>query len=127
MTEKKEFALRKGDWLAVAVVLLLAAAIALFFFPREKQGEVFAEIYQNGEKIQTLSLAEDQSFTVTGRYTHEITVADGRISISHSDCPGEDCVHSGSIGSTGRSIVCLPNKLEIRIVSQEGDVDFVVG
>ena len=127
MTEKKEFALRKGDWLAVAVVLLLAAAIALFFFPREKQGEVFAEIYQNGEKIQTLSLAEDQSFTVTGRYTNEITVADGRISISHSDCPGEDCVHSGSIGSTGRSIVCLPNKLEIRIVSQEGDVDFVVG
>ena len=126
MKEKKEFTLRKGDWLAVALVLLLAVIVALFFFPREKQGEVFAEIYQNGEKIQTLSLAEDQSFTVTGHYTNEITVADGHISITRSDCPGEDCVHSGSIASSGRSIVCLPNKVEIRIVSQDGDVDFVV-
>ena len=127
MTERKEFSFKKGDWLAVALVLLLAVLVALCFLPREKGGELYAEVYQNGEKIQTLSLAEDQNFTVTGRYSNEITVAGGRIAITHSDCPGEDCVHSGSISSSGRSIVCLPNKLEIRVVSQEGDVDFVVG
>ena len=46
---------------------------------------------------------------------------------TESDCPGRDCVHSGSIGSTGRSIVCLPNRVEIRVISAEADVDFVVG
>ena len=56
-----------------------------------------------------------------------ITVCDGKISFSDSDCPGQDCVHSGSIGSTGRSLVCLPNAVEIRVVSGESDVDFVVG
>ena len=49
------------------------------------------------------------------------------IAITGSDCPGEDCVHSGWIKASGRSIVCLPNKVEIRIVGQSDDVDFVVG
>ena len=39
----------------------------------------------------------------------------------------EDCVGCGWSNATGRSIVCLPNGLEIRIVSGQSDVDFVVG
>ena len=29
--------------------------------------------------------------------------------------------------SSGRVLVCLPNEVEIRVVSQENEVDFVVG
>jgi len=46
--------------------------------------------------------------------------------IAESTCPGNDCVHSGKIHSAGRSIVCLPNRVEIRITG-ESDVDYVVG
>ena len=56
-----------------------------------------------------------------------IAVSDGAIAFTHSNCPGQDCVHSGSIHSTGRSLVCLPNRVEIRVVSGGSDVDFVVG
>ena len=127
MAETGKMRFRKGDWIAIAAVLLLAVFVALCFLPRSRLESSLAEIYQNGEKIKTLSLDEAQTFFVEGMYTNEVTVENGKIAITHSDCPGGDCVRSGSIKAPGRSIVCLPNKVEIRIVGQGDDVDFVVG
>lgn len=124
-TEKSRF--RKGDWLAIAAVLLLALCVGLCFLPSNAPESPCAEIYHKGEKIKTLLLREDQTFTISDRYVNEITVSGGRIAITASDCPGEDCVHSGWTDSSGKVIVCLPNKVEIRIVSARDDVDFVVG
>ena len=121
--------LRFGKWdiVVIAAVVLLAGALFLLFLPGQEASGTYAEIYQNGEKIKTVSLAEDQEFSVTGKYENTITVRDGKIAVSASDCPGEDCVHSGWMDGTGYSIVCLPNGLEIRIVAENPDVDFVVG
>lgn len=125
---KQEFLrFRKGDFLAIAILAVLAVLVALCFLPKGSDSPVQAQIYQSGDLIMTVPLEEDASFTITGKYTNVITVADGRIAVSASDCPGEDCVHSGAIHSSGRSIVCLPNSVEIRVVNAQSDVDFVVG
>lgn len=116
----------KGDWVAVGIVLLLALAVLLCYLPGYQKPAGQAQIYLNGQLIQTVDLTKDQSFTIEDRYRNEITVSSGKIFFSDSDCPGKDCVHSGSIHTSGRSLVCLPNGLEIRITSQETDVDFVV-
>ena len=126
MAKASLFSFRKGDLLAVGLVLLLAVGVAIGFLPSKDRGAGVAEIYLNTEKIKTVSLSEETVFTVSGKYTNEITVADGTIAITASDCPGEDCVHSGAVRHSGRSIVCLPNAVEIRVVSAESDVDFVV-
>ena len=118
---------RKGDVLAIAAVLILAVAVAISYLPKDSSGPVKAEVYREGELVKTIFLDEDTSFQIVGAYTNEITVQNGAISITASDCPGEDCVHSGAIKATGRSIVCLPNEVEVRVVSGESDVDFVVG
>ena len=117
---------RKGDILAVAFVILLAAAVAIGYLPAETQGECRAEIYHKGELYRTVSLQEEQEFSIESDYSNVIAVRDGKIGIVSSDCPGEDCVHSGFISAVNRSIVCLPNAVEIRIVADEADVDFVV-
>ena len=123
-TEMLQF--RKGDWLAVSVVVLLAIVVMLCFLPASGATSSYAEIYLNGERIKTVALTQEQTFSVEDRYCNVVTVADGAICISESDCPGQDCVHSGSIRATGRVLVCLPNGLEIRVTSAEADVDFVV-
>ena len=123
--EKLKF--RKGDWIAIGLVVLLAISVLLCFFPKTKDGAVSAEIYLNGKRIKTVDLTVDQTFTVSDRYTNVITVKDGAIFVAQADCPGEDCVHSGKISTLGRILVCLPNGLEIRITSAPADVDFVVG
>lgn len=118
---------QKGDYLAVAVTLLLAAVVFLAFLPRETGDTPMAEIYLDGTLVRRVSLDTAAEFSVTGDYMNTVTVRDGKIAVTESDCPGGDCVHSGWIGTSGRSIVCLPNRMEIRIVSAPGDVDFVVG
>lgn len=118
---------RKGDWLAIALVVILAAAVMLCFLPGANDSAAYAQVYLDGQLIKTVSLQEDQTFLVEDQYANEITVADGRICFTDSNCPGLDCVHSGSIHRTGRSLVCLPNGVEIRVISGESDVDFVVG
>ena len=127
MTETVKLRFQKGDWLAIGLVVLLAVCVAVCFLPKDASTHASVEIYLNAQKIQTVDLAKDQTFTVTDRYTNEITVSNGKIAITHSDCPGEDCVHSGAIHSSGRSLVCLPNEVEVRVVNAQSDVDFVVG
>ena len=118
---------QKGDLLAVVATMLLAAAVFFLFLPRESGAPAVAEIYLDGQLIYQLPLDTPAEVEVSGDYHNTVTVRDGKISVTASDCPGEDCVHSGAVGTSGRSIVCLPNRLEIRVVSAPGDVDFVVG
>lgn len=118
---------RKGDWLAVSLVIMLAVAVLLCFLPGVSDSGGYAQVYLDGQLIKTLPLDQPQTFSVAAEYTNEITVSDGAIAITSSDCPRQDCVHSGSIHRSGRSLVCLPNRVEIRVISDEADVDFVVG
>ena len=117
---------RKGDILAIVLVAALAVITVFCFLPKDA-GSCVAEIYQEGERIEILDLREDQTLVVAGKYHNTIVVSGGKVSITASDCPGEDCVHSGAIYAPGRSIVCLPNAVEVRVVGQSADVDFVVG
>ena len=127
MAKQEILRFRRGDFLAIALVALLAVLVAVFYLPKNSRDPVLAEIYRDGQLLQRVSLDTDTSFEVAGEYTNVITVRDGGIAITASDCPGEDCVHSGAIRSSGRSIVCLPNGVEVRVVTQASDVDFVVG
>ena len=127
MIKQEHLRFHKGDLLAIALVVILAVSVAVCFLPKNTAAPVQAEIYQDGNLLKTVSLEEETSFVVTGKYTNTITGEDGRIAITASDCPGDDCVHSGGIHTTGRSIVCLPNGVEVRVVNAASDVDFVVG
>lgn len=118
---------QKWDIFAIAVLIFIGAVVFALFLPAEKSSAAYAEIYLGGQLIQTLSLGENQELSVTGTYKNTIAVRDGKIAVIDSDCPGRDCVACGWSGSAGRSIVCLPNCLEIRIIGSDDDVDFVVG
>lgn len=121
----KKLRFQKADGIVIAGVLLLAVLVFVLFLPKTTT-EAYAEIYQNGTKLRTVSLAQAQEFTVEGAYVNRICIQDGRIAVVESNCPGGDCIHCGWVGSTGRSIVCLPNGVEIRVVSQDSTVDFAV-
>lgn len=127
MNRQLKLTFRKGDLLAIGLVLALALGTLLLswsLWAGEEAGMV--QVYQDGVLIAELSLEQDTRFTVTGDYANTVEIRDGQVAVTHSDCPGADCVHSGWIHSAGRSIICLPNRVEIRVVGQ-AEVDFVVG
>lgn len=118
---------RKGDWLAMALVAVCAAlAAAGFFLCTGRESPAVAQIYLEGQLIREIPLSRDERFSVTSSCTNVITVSGGKIAVTDSDCPGKDCVHRGWISGGGESIVCLPNKMEIRLTGA-GTVDVVSG
>ena len=116
----------KADILAIAMVAALAILVSIIFWTSvgSEEGNMVM-IYQEGKLIQELSLDHDTEFVIEGDYENVVTVKGGKAAITKSDCPGTDCVHSGWIHEAGRSIVCLPNRVELRIEGAS-EVDFVV-
>ena len=51
------------------------------------------------------------------------------IEVKASNCPTQDCVHTGVITQAGESIVCLPARLSIQLQGskQPDTVDAVLG
>ncbi len=117
---------RPGDAVAAAAVLLCALALAVGLFLAAGQGGTLAvQVYQDGTLLWEHPLDRDGEFRVSGPYENLVTVRDGRAAITESTCPGGDCVHSGWLSGPGRSVVCLPNRVEVRLTGT-GGVDAVV-
>ena len=117
LAQNLRLAPRKGDLLAGALVLLMAAGLSLGLWAYARTTpDVSVEIYQNGQLVREVSIDSDQEFSLGGDYTNTVRVEGGKIAIVRSTCPGSDCVHSGWVGTAGQAIVCLPNKTEIRLV-----------
>ena len=53
------------------------------------------------------------------------------VRVETSDCPTQDCVHTGTITRAGQSIVCLPARIIIQLqggAQADGDApDVVIG
>ena len=116
----------KADFLAVGIVAVIAILVSIIFWTRvgSEEGSMVS-VYQDGTLIKEVSLNSDTEFVIEGEYKNVVTIKDGKAGITESDCPGTDCVHSGWIHEAGRSIVCLPNRVELRIEGTS-EVDFVV-
>jgi len=117
--------------LRIAVAAALAAAAALIavwcVMRYAKRDDPTAEILLGGEVIKRLSLSEDCEFVVkcdSGENT--IIVENGKIRVSAADCPDKVCVRMGAISGGAVPIVCLPHRLEIRVVSAESGFDAVL-
>lgn len=118
----------KGDAVIIFLVILLAIFSGVLFLMKtgNARGTTVC-VYQNGIKMQELPLRENTEVLIQNSYTNKLAVKDGKTAIVESDCPGMDCVHSGWISGKGRSLVCLPNRVEIRIEGEEdSEVDFIV-
>lgn len=128
-TFKSLLAFRPGDLVALGVVLLAAIGLGLsLLFQAAGVQSVTVEIRRDGELVERFPLSQNRTVEIEGDYTNIVAAEDGAVWMESSTCPGSDCVHSGKISSSGRAIVCLPNRVEIRLVGGTPDeVDMVVG
>lgn len=81
------------------------------------------------EEIDLSALTGPITLDVPGaRYPITVEADAGRVRIAHSDCPSQDCVHTGWVSRSGGQIVCLPNRLVVSVVGSGGaEVDAVAG
>lgn len=83
-----------------------------------------AEIYQNGVLIKTAPLSVDAEFTVECEDGKNVVkIENGAVSVTFADCPDKVCVNRGRVSGGAVPIVCLPHRLEIRVVDGENSAD----
>lgn len=116
-----------------ADVLLIAAllVVALGFFAvrrLSRKDGALAVVYVNGERTAEYSLSEDAAVTLhapNGGY-NILVISDGCADVTEASCPDGICVRARPAQYEGDTIVCLPNKTEIRIEgAAPSDVDLV--
>ena len=114
----------------LAVVLLAVAAALLFYLPRSQSGTLTVVIEASGQELRRVPLSYFTETTVTSRgYTLHIAAEGGAVSVTDSDCPTQDCVHTGRISHAGQSIVCLPAQVVVHLegASVPDAPDVIVG
>ena len=122
--------MRKTRFWILLIVLLLAICIfaAVMQFTKRESGT--AEIWLDGELLQTIDLTavkEPYTFEVVGkRCTNLVEVEQGRIRVKEADCPDQVCVRQSWIADSATPVVCLPNGLVIEITGTEDGPDAVV-
>ena len=108
---------KKGD-IAIVLVVVVLIVLTLVFALRSDADE--AEIYVDGQHKYRLDLRENTTLDILDGKMR-ICVKDGKISVESSDCKEQLCVHSSAVGTDGGMIVCLPNKVVIKVVAREVD------
>ena len=136
----------KYDLIVVAAVLALAALLGARFWlsPAPESGTLRAVVEIVGAEVDRFTLAQAAEQTRT--YTNNgvtLTVAPcatvkrdaetrtqtetAGVRVVSSDCPTQDCVHTGQISRAGQSIVCLPAHIVITLAGADADYDLITG
>ena len=129
------------DALVAAVVIALAVVAALLFYlPKTGGGDQLTLVITVGGQEQSrtpVTQLPDGPVRIEGRGGYTLTLSppysdlpfspEWSVRVSDSDCPGQDCVHTGAISRAGQSIVCLPAQVVISLVGATSDVDAVLG
>lgn len=129
------------DALVLAAVLALAVAAALLFYlPKTGGGDQLTLVITVGGQEQSrtpVTQLPDGPVRIEGRGGYTLTLSpsysdlpfspEWSVRVSDSDCPGQDCVRTGSISRAGQSIVCLPAQVVISLESAASEVDVVLG
>ena len=116
--------LRPTGWdaLVVLVVIALAAAAALWSFARPTGGELIVC------RVTLAELQETKTVQVDGTYHLTIEMTPEGVRVAQSDCPGGDCVRTGTITRAGQSIVCLPEQVVVQLTGASADgPDVILG
>ncbi len=115
----------RWDLLVAAVVLSLS--FGLYFLCTGFVGEpVYVEVEVAGKPYACYEMAqykEPETVEIRTEYGCNILrISSQEVRVVQADCPDQLDVKQGAIHKSGETIVCLPNKLVIKI-SGERDVD----
>ena len=114
---RPELKFNRYDAVVAVVVALLAVAAALWFcLPRTQTGDLTVVISVGGQETQRTGLKDFAPTTLSHNgYTLTVAADGDSVWIASSDCPGQDCVHTGHIRRGGQSIVCLPAQVVVHL------------
>lgn len=115
--------MKSKHWLLLFGVIFLVCIASVFLLQSYQPKALIAEIYQDGSLVQAIDLTalnEPQEILLTnGEKENRVLAENGQIAMCYANCPDRLCVRQGAIQNGIYPIVCLPNKVVIKLVSNK--------
>ena len=130
--------LRPTAWdalVALAVILLAAGCALAVWGGGGEAGDLTVVVSADGAEVERIDLAREDGERTYSHNGYTLTVdlrPEGELGVRvvSSDCPTQDCVHTGTITRAGQSIVCLPARMIFQLEggpAESGGPDLVIG
>lgn len=111
--------MKKNDIILLCAVLAAALTVFILTAVIKTDGALSVRVNVGNDEVYTYPLDEDCIRTINTSEGYNILVIEGGSAyISEADCANQICVSSASISRCGESIVCLPHKVSVTIVSE---------
>ncbi|MEW6087578.1 MAG: NusG domain II-containing protein [bacterium] len=110
----------------ISLILIVVALIlgCYFLFDLSKNIEKFVVVEVDGKTEKNIKLPQNMIFDNHGKDGWlKIEISGRKVRVLDSSCPNKLCVNSGWINKSGESIICLPNRVVIKIVGEEKEFD----
>lgn len=109
----------------LAVFLVSISLLALLVFKTTQKDGAYAVVIKDGVETSRYPLSKNREIKIThgedGKKFNLLIIENGAAYIESASCPDGICVSHKPIKLNGETIICLPNKLVIKIESEKGE------
>lgn len=118
--------IKKADILLL-IFFLVTGMFILLYNPFSSVTGNKVKITVSGELYGVYPLDVDEEITIKhSNHVNHIIIKKGTVQMAYSNCANQICVKEGKISRTKETIVCLPNKVLVEILSDgKEDVDVI--
>ncbi len=111
----------KNDWILLCVLAVIGIGMWAYSTFIEKPVATKAVVTVDGKEYGTYNLNKDQTIEIKKKttVTNVLVIADGEIFMQDATCPDKLCEKQGRKSRDKETIVCLPNKVVVTVVSDE--------
>ena len=111
---------KRNDIILISVILLLSLTFTVILYKGAVKGERVT-VYVDGKPVGDYQLKSDNAIDIEGYNGGHNTLAieNGYAFMSDASCPDKLCMHQGKISDSGQMIVCLPNRVIIKVETDE--------
>jgi len=125
----------RKDLFLILGILIGAGLIAAAFALAKKPG-AYVRVEQNGKLLAVYSLEEDRrevfaaesgeaEKTEDEEAGNVLVIENGAVHMESASCPDKLCVKQAAKSKVGETIVCLPHKLVVTVISAEEAEEFL--
>lgn len=120
----------RNDLILVAVIFAISLTVFAIFKLTMSDG-AFVTVSVESKQKYCYSLSEDREVEIitgdNGEYKNTLVIKDRKAYVVYANCTDKICVNHKAISKTGETIVCLPHKVVVSIISEtDGNAPDVV-
>ncbi|MCD7981484.1 MAG: NusG domain II-containing protein [Clostridiales bacterium] len=116
----------KKEIILLIIIFIVILAIWLGYRMMKSDSGNLVRITVDGEEYGVYDLDEEQEIPIEidGGVTNTLVIRNGEADMIEADCPDQICVNMDAISVENETIVCLPNRIVVEVISSEEEADF---